>query len=355
MLGLSTEQLLLLFLIGLAHLIIIAYILLILFSPIEPPPSPSESTFLTPSSPSTPQSLSKLSSPATVHLSVIVPAYNESLRLGVMLKPAIEYLETRNLEEIEIESLPSEVEKGSYEVLIVDDGSKDDTVKVALQLAKELEEEFGANRGKVKVCSLVRNRGKGGATRHGVLHASGHRILFVDADGATNFTDLSLLESELDSLEHAQKASTTSAPHGVIVGSRAHLVSTEAVVKRSLLRNLLMRSFHLYLSLLGLRTIRDTQCGFKLHTRASAAHLYPSLHSPGWIFDCELLLLAELTGIPLREVGVRWHEVGGSKLDVVWDSIRMARDLLVIRGNHLTGRWKSPEKIHVRIEEKKEK
>jgi len=75
------------------------------------------------------------------------------------------------------------------------------------------------------------------------------------------------------------------------------------------------------------------------------------LHSPGWIFDCELLLLAELTGIPLREVGVRWHEVGGSKLDVVWDSIRMARDLLVIRGNHLTGRWKSPEKIDVRIKE----
>jgi len=115
-----------------------------------------------------------------------------------------------------------------------------------------------------------------------------------------------------------------------------------------------MRSFHLYLSLLGLRTIRDTQCGFKLHTRASASHLYPSLHSPGWIFDCELLLLAELTGIPLREVGVRWHEVGGSKLDVVWDSVRMARDLLVIRGNHLTGRWKSPKKVDVRIEEKKD-
>ncbi|GAA5980270.1 hypothetical protein JCM5350_000894 [Sporobolomyces pararoseus] len=355
MLGLSIEQLLLLALVGLAHLVVIAFILLILFSPTEPTPSPSESTFLSPSSPSTPQSLSKLSSPATLHLSVIVPAYNESLRLGVMLKPAIEYLETRNLEEIEIGTLPSGVEKGSYEVLIVDDGSKDETVKVALQLAQELEEEFGAKRGKVKVCSLVRNRGKGGATRHGVLHVSGHRILFVDADGATNFADLSLLESELDSLEQAQKSASKSGPHGIIVGSRAHLVSTEAVVKRSLLRNLLMRSFHLYLSLLGLRTIRDTQCGFKLHTRASAAHLYPSLHSPGWIFDCELLLLAELTGIPLREVGVRWHEVGGSKLDVVWDSIRMARDLLVIRGNHLTGRWKSPEKIHVLIEEKKEK
>ncbi|GAA5907869.1 dolichyl-phosphate beta-glucosyltransferase [Sporobolomyces salmoneus] len=351
MLGLSVEQLVLFGLIAVAHLVSIAFILLILFSPLDPNPSPSESTYVSASSPSTPQSLSKLSAPPTLHLSVVVPAYNESLRLAVMLRPAIEYLETRNLDESEIKTLPNGIEEGSYEVLIVDDGSKDDTVKVALKLAKELEEEFGAKRGIVKVCSLVRNRGKGGATRHGVLHASGHRILFVDADGATNFSDLSLLEAELDSLEHAQQSSSSSPPHGIIVGSRAHLVSTEAVVKRSLLRNLLMRSFHLYLSLLGLRTIRDTQCGFKLHARASAAHLYPSLHSPGWIFDCELLLLAELTGIPLREVGVRWHEVGGSKLDVVWDSIRMARDLLVIRGNHLTGRWKSPSKVDVRIDE----
>ncbi|GAA5832615.1 hypothetical protein JCM5353_006696 [Sporobolomyces roseus] len=350
MLGLSFEQLVVLLLVAFAHLLSIAYILLILFSPIEPTPSPSESTYLSPSSSSQP--LSTLSSPASVHLSVVVPAYNESLRLSVMLRPAIEFLETRNLESIKIPSLPEDVEKGSYEVLIVDDGSKDETVELALKLAEDLEKEFGAKRGKVKVCSLVKNRGKGGATKHGVLHASGHRILFVDADGATNFTDLSVLEAELDNLEEAQ--SRTESPHGIIVGSRAHLVSTEAVVKRSLLRNLLMRSFHLYLSLLGLRTIRDTQCGFKLHTRASASHLYPSLHSPGWIFDCELLLLAELTGVPLREVGVRWHEVGGSKLDVVWDSVRMARDLLVIRGNHLTGRWKSPKKVDVRIEEKGE-
>ncbi|GAA5885036.1 hypothetical protein JCM16303_006374, partial [Sporobolomyces ruberrimus] len=334
-----------------------AFILLILFSPVDPSPSPSESTYLTPSSPSTPQSLSTLSSPPTLHLSVVVPAYNESLRLGVMLRPAIEYLETRSLDQLESStSLPEGVERGSYEVLIVDDGSKDDTVQIALELARELEREFGAKRGKVKVCSLVRNRGKGGATKHGVMHASGHRILFVDADGATDFSDLSLLESELDALERIQEPSpTTLTRHGIIVGSRAHLVSTEAVVKRSLLRNLLMRSFHLYLSLLGLRSIRDTQCGFKLHSRSSALHLYPSLHSPGWIFDCELLLLAELSGIPLREVGVRWHEVGGSKLDVVWDSVRMARDLVVIRANHWTGRWKSPRKVEVRYrEEKKE-
>lgn len=119
--------------------------------------------------------------------------------------------------------------------------------------------------------------------------------------------------------------------------------------QRSALRNLLMRGLHLYLSLLGLSSIRDTQCGFKLQTRATARLLYPSLHSPGWIFDCELLLLAQRCGLPLREVGVRWKEVPGSKLDVVTDSIRMARDLLVIRANYLVGRWETPARVEAGV------
>lgn len=84
---------------------------------------------------------------------------------------------------------------------------------------------------------------------------------------------------------------------------------------------------------------------FKLHTRRAAAHLYPLLHSPAWIFDCELLLLASLAGIPAAEVGIKWQEVGGSKVDLIKDSIAMAIDLLVIRGNYWFGRWESPERI----------
>ncbi|GAA5897014.1 hypothetical protein JCM8208_006145 [Rhodotorula glutinis] len=330
----------------LVALVASAYLLLVLWSPRDPTSSPSESTFLTPSSPSTPQPLHRLDQPATVALTVVVPAYNERDRLRVMLRPAVEFLETRELPtSSSAPRLQDGVARGSYEVLIVDDGSKDGTSDVALELAAEVEREFGAKRGTVKVCRLVRNRGKGGATKHGVLHASGHHILFVDADGATHFPDLALLEDELDTLEAAQASTAKGAPHGLVVGSRAHLVDSEAVVKRSALRNLLMRSFHLYLSLLGLSTIRDTQCGFKLHARASAQLLYPSLHSPGWIFDCELLLVAERCGVPLREVGVKWTEVPGSKLDVVKDSVRMARDLLVIRGNYLAGRWTTPGRV----------
>lgn len=81
---------------------------------------------------------------------------------------------------------------------------------------------------------------------------------------------------------------------------------------------------------------------FKLQSRATAAHIYPFLHSPAWIFDCELLLLCTLSGIPAKEVGIAWKEVEGSKIDLVRDSINMAVDLLVIRGNYLTGRWERP-------------
>ncbi|BGP16087.1 hypothetical protein JCM10213_007534 [Rhodosporidiobolus nylandii] len=332
------------------------YTLLLLFTPRPPIPSASETTYLSPASaPSDPQSLPSLvaaDAKQTVELSVVVPAYNESVRLGVMLRPAIEFLETRSLPEknTSANEVRDGPQKGSYEVLLVDDGSKDGTAQVALDLARQIAADLpgGAmKRGGVKVCRLVRNRGKGGATKHGVLHSSAHprhgRILFVDADGATTFTDLALLEEELEKLVSAQDPEKES--HGLVVGSRAHLVSSEAVVKRSLLRNLLMRGFHTYLSLLGLSSIRDTQCGFKLFTAPTASLLFPSLHSPGWIFDCELLLLALRCGVPVREVGVRWHEVDGSKLDVVRDSVRMARDLLVIRGNYLLGRWKAPRTV----------
>ncbi|KAL8287642.1 hypothetical protein RQP46_003500 [Phenoliferia psychrophenolica] len=346
-------------LLGLALVVAVAYTALIVFSPSSPTPTASESTCRSSSSPTTYEPLPSLTdSKATVELSVVVPAYNERARLGIMLRDAVAYLEELPLDGEgssaggePLRRLPVGVARGSYEVLIVDDGSKDGTADVALDLARELSETWskGARkmRGVVKVVSLVRNRGKGGSVKHGMLHAAGHRILFADADGASHFPDLGLLQAEMDRLEVSQSAEADAkghwtGGHGVVVGSRAHLVRTEAVVKRSFSRNLLMRLFHTYLYVLGIRSIRDTQCGFKLHTRPSAAHIYPFLHSPAWIFDCELLLLAGLAGIPTREVGIAWKEVEGSKVDLVRDSIRMAVDLLVIRGNYLLGRWQKP-------------
>lgn len=104
----------------------------------------------------------------------------------------------------------------TYEILIVDDGSSDDTSELALQVAK-------GNEGKeIRVVTLHKNLGKGGAVRHGMLHGRGKRLLMVDADGASRFEDLELLWNAVDKL----KSDTA-----VAIGSRAHLVKTEAVVK----------------------------------------------------------------------------------------------------------------------------
>ena len=110
----------------------------------------------------------------------------------------------------------------TYELLIVDDGSKDDTSALALKLAQQhLESD-------IRVVTLEKNLGKGGAVRHGMLHARGRRLLMVDADGASRFEDLELLWKAMDDLGPKDEPV-------VVVGSRAHLVKSEAVVKVRLL------------------------------------------------------------------------------------------------------------------------
>jgi dolichyl-phosphate beta-glucosyltransferase len=101
-----------------------------------------------------------------------------------------------------------------------------------------------------------------------------------------------------------------------------------------------MYGLHTILRIVGVGHIRDTQCGFKLFSRAAAQQIFPAQHLPTWIFDVELLLLAKQLSISVAEVPIQWHEVAGSKLNVVSASLQMLRDLLIVRANHLLGRWK---------------
>jgi len=275
---------------------------------------------------------------ASLDLSIIIPAYNETQRLPSMLSSTLEHL--------------ASFTKRTFEILIIDDGSSDGTATAALKLAAENYPKVD-----IRVVQLERNRGKGGAIRHGMLHARGRRLLMVDADGASRFADVELLLSALDTLAPAESDAA-----GIAIGSRAHLVKTEAVVKvrpflflffplpflyvslravrqRSFLRNFLMYGLHTVLRVAGVGHVRDTQCGFKLFSREAARALFPRQHLATWIFDVELLLLAKTLGIPVVEVPVTWHEVGGSKLSVVRDSLQMLRDLLILRANQLLGRW----------------
>eukprot|EP00937_MAST-01D_sp_MAST-1D-sp2_P002646 g2646.t1 len=251
---------------------------------------------------------------ATVDVSFVVPMYNEEERLPVMMDEALTYLRDR------VEKNP----QFTFEILLVDDGSRDRTVALA--------QEFATRRpkgGAVRVLRLHQNHGKGGAVRKGMLRAQGRRLLMVDADGATKIDDLAKLESKL-----------AGADHGVAVGSRAHL-EADSVAERSFFRTVLMKGFHLFVSIIsGVRGVKDTQCGFKLFTRDTARALFPSQHIERWAFDVELLYLAGTQGIPVHEVAVNWQEIDGSKLDVATATVQMARDLVLIRFCYLFGLWR---------------
>nr|CAG8568006.1 15442_t:CDS:2 [Entrophospora candida]CAG8582246.1 7142_t:CDS:2 [Entrophospora candida] len=215
-----------------------------------------------------PQKLKSIFDNPSVELSVVVPAYNESKRLPEMLEEAIEFLEQKRVSD----------KNFSYEILVVDDGSQDDTTDVALKIGKK---HLNID---LKVLRLEKNRKKGGAVTQGVLSASGKYVLFADADGATKFSDLEMLEK-------GTKKIVNDDGFGVGVGSRSHLVNTDAVVK-------------------------------------------------GWIFDIEVLLIANYLKIPIIEVPVNWKEIDGSKVSLIKDSLFMALDLLVIRLNYWLRFWK---------------
>jgi dolichyl-phosphate beta-glucosyltransferase len=249
-----------------------------------------------------------------VELSVVIPCYNEVARLGKMLDECVAHLEQHY--------------RGRYEIVVVDDGSRDGTAEFALEAANELRLAPHV----MRVVRLSSNRGKGGAVTHGLLHTRGRLALFADADGATKFADVDKMVPFFDSNKHGDAL--------VAIGSRAHMVSTDAVVKRLFIRNFLMYGLHTLVYVFGIRQIQDTQCGFKMFNRRALSQIFPHMHTERWIFDVEVLLLAEMQGIRMKEFAVNWEEVDGSKVDLAKDSIGMAIDLVVTRMAYLLGIYK---------------
>lgn len=196
----------------------------------------------------------------SLSLSVIIPAFEEEKRLPVMMDECLEFLQKKSKDDPQF----------TYEVIVVSDGSKDKTVKTALNYSEKYTSE------RVRVLELIENRGKGGAVRLGMLSSRGRFLLFADADGATKFADYTKLEKSLSIMTKGEWSK-----EAIVIGSRAHL-EQESTATRSLFRTILMRGFHLLVWLFAVRTIRDTQCGFKLMTRASARRIFKILHVEQW-------------------------------------------------------------------------
>jgi dolichyl-phosphate beta-glucosyltransferase len=228
-------------------------------------------------------------------LCVVVPAFDESRRLGATLDRILDYLERRG---------------GAFEVLVVDDGSRDDTAAIA---------DGFATRG-VRVIRFPVNRGKGAAVRAGILATAAERILISDADLSTPIEELERLEPALERSP-------------IVLGSRA---SAQSRIERHqpFYRELAGRTFNLLVRASGVRGIRDTQCGFKLLAGEVARELAADLTIDRFAWDVELVGLAQRRGLAVEEVGVAWRNDPASKVRLVRDSLRMAWDLVRIRWRH---------------------
>ena len=214
---------------------------------------------------------------AEIALTVIIPAYNEEDRIQVTIEDTVAFLDEKKQTNALF----------TYEIIVVDDYSGDRTVDVVLAQVQK----YSVDR--LRLLKLQKNHGKGGAIRKGVMRARGERVLFADADNATDIRDY-------DKLALALEKAQSSGKNGVVVcGSRAHL-EEQAIAKRNPLRNLLMHGFHLIVSTLCIKNVRDTQCGFKLFDRTAARVLFAPMHIERWAFDVELLYLAANSKLTIK-------------------------------------------------------
>lgn len=239
-------------------------------------------------------------------LSVVIPAYNEADRLPATLALLQSFL----------------LEDGrAAEVIVVDDGSRDETSSKV--------REIQVDDGRIRLIRLPQNRGKGYAVRTGVVNAFGERVLFADADAATPFPELYRLEAAID------------AGAQVAIGSRA-LGDRSTRVEARLYRRIAGRIFHAVVRLFTVHGISDTQCGFKLFESSTAHDLFSRMRMTGYSFDVEVLLMAQRSDYRVAEVPVNWTHQPGSKVRVIRDGLRMARDVLRIRANALRGLYDRP-------------
>ena len=238
--------------------------------------------------------------------SIVIPAYNEAKRLGSSLERVGNYVTTQ---------------RWDAEVIVVNDGSHDGTPELVLQCAQRY--PF------MRLIENPGNRGKGYSVRNGMMHASGDLLLFSDAD-------LSAPIEEAPKLFSAIKNGAD-----IAIGSR--WIRPEMQTKRQkLMRQIYGRAFNIALRiLLGLKQ-KDTQCGFKALTRQAAQKIFPLQHIERWGFDPEILYLGRHFGFRIDEVPVAWADVGGTRISPLRDGLRMMSEVLRIRWNSLSGKYRVP-------------
>ena len=253
-------------------------------------------------------------------LTIVLPAYNEAERIQPALDELFGYLRRRSDEARDgapgAAALPATID-----VLVVDDGSTDDTVRIVESRAESTTPTDGLSLGLLRVA----HGGKGAAVRAGMLAATGDLVIFADADMATPPDQLPLLVAAL-------------ADHDVALGSRIQPDGSDMRATQPGYRRLLGKAFHLLASLWVVGPVQDTQCGFKGFRRAAARDLAERQKVTSIVFDVELIYLARRRGYQIAIVPIRWFDKRGSRMRasaglamrVAWDLLRIP---LIHRGS----------------------
>jgi glycosyltransferase involved in cell wall biosynthesis len=237
--------------------------------------------------------------------SIVIPAYNEGARLEATLEKVLGYVRAQ----------PWNAE---VEVIVVNDGSRDNTAELVRSLAEK--------ESMLRLVENPGNRGKGYSVRNGMLNARGEVVVFSDADLSSPIEEMPKLLAAL------------AAGADIAIGSR-WLRAELQTRRQSLHRQLFGRVFNLLLRIiLGLR-FKDTQCGFKAFTRRAAQTILPLQRIERWGFDPEILFLARKFGFRVEEVPVLWGHSGDTRIHPLADGARMFWEMLRVRWYDLTGKY----------------
>jgi len=237
-----------------------------------------------------------------MYLSVIIPAYNEEKRLPKTLTEIDRYLSKQSYD---------------YEILVVNDGSKDRTIEVAKSLVSQIKN--------LKPTGYEINQGKGYAVKFGMLEAKGEYRIFTDADNSTSVDQIEKMWPEFQN------------SYDIVIGSRDVKGAVLDPPQPWLRQIILGEGFKLFRKIvIGLWGIEDTQCGFKCLKKQVVDDVFPKCKINRFAFDPEILLIAQKMGYKIKEIPIYWKNDPDSKVKPKW-IVNMATDLFKIKWNLLKG------------------
>jgi len=248
--------------------------------------------------------------------SIVIPAYNEAARIGNALQSVVSCIRERGW---------------SAEVVVVDDGSRDETAGLVRAFAAD---HPAPDHPEVRLLENPGNHGKGYSVRNGILHAFGEVVMFTDAD----------LSAPIEEAEDLFAAIAAGAD--IAIGSR-WLERARQTIRQPLYRQFFGRCFNAVTRLVMGLPYADTQCGFKAFTRVAAQTVFQLQTIERWGFDPEILFIARKRDYRIVEVPVSWAHDERTRISYLKDGVRMLEDIAVVRWNALLGRYdKKVERIH---------